>query len=156
MASNCSFFMTRPHHHYHHHHHHLGGGCSSARCVSDSSSICRPVLCPPSGLGDGGVEAFRNVLAPSSSWSASPPLSFNNALIYTFLQTLMPFDVSKVLHFAFHNGIEQPVFINVPHLLQDGCVCPFFGPRDSENFPKTFHLKRIYSLFGLLTEAPCF
>ena len=135
--------------------HHLGGGCSSARCVSDSSSIGRPVLRPPSGLGDGGVETICDVLTPPSSWSASPPLALNYTLVNGTLETVMPFYMSKIGHFAFHYGIQQPILFYISKLLKYRHVCSFLSPWHSKYSSETFHLESIYLLFCLFAEAPC-
>ena len=138
-----------------HHHHYLGGRCTAARSVSDSSSICRPVLRPPSGLGDGGVETICDVLTPPSSWSASPPLALNYTLVNGTLETVMPFYMSKIGHFAFHYGIQQPILFYISKLLKYRHVCCFLSPWHSEYSSETFHLESIYLLFCLFAEAPC-
>ena len=139
-------------------HHHLCGGCCRHVAVFDISSVCRPALRPPSGLSDGGVETFSYILTPPSSWSASPPPAINNTLINCALKTVMPFHMPKVGQFALNYSIKQPILFYISKLLKDRHVCSFLCPwhsKYSSKTSKTFHLKRIDLLFGLLADAPC-
>ena len=64
---------------------HLGSICRPALGVIDSSPEGCLILCLASSLSNSCVKAFRNILRPPSSWSASPPLSLNYSLEDIFL-----------------------------------------------------------------------